>query len=224
MNVMDDYFSVLASILPPLEIEILMAFDAEGDSKLKHHGHACAATIKILKPEDRAASRHDGVDPGVPDVRLVLDRERWIGLEERQKTALIHHELCHLVPVRRKDKSFKRDSFDRVKLKNRLDSWLLTGFLETAQIFGDDALEVISLNAVSKVLKSASKGLPFGEPEKAEKAGKSAKDTKDKPSKPPKPPRPKPSKPAATADESSTPSGPVLAESTTASSSDEEAA
>ena len=154
-GVKSEYFPGL-SFEPPIQIEVLMASDPKTGVGVRLHGHACAAKIKLLRPEDRAAGRGDKyTDDGTPDVRIIIDRDRWNDLSERQRTALLHHELSHIQPVRnKKDGSLRYDDFGRVRLKLRLDDWLLTGFAETAAIFGSDALEVQSLAKVNKALKA----------------------------------------------------------------------
>lgn len=152
-DVMMEYFSVLHELQPAIEIEILLDHSEGG---LRHHGHPCAGKIKVLKPEDRAADRGNKYeDNGTPDLRLIIDGAKWDDYEERQRTALVWHELHHIVPVfNKKANSYKRDLFGRVKLKLRKDDWMLTGFLAAVEVFGEDALEYQALQAVLKVIKS----------------------------------------------------------------------
>ncbi len=171
-EVMSKHFSVMASLDPCLEIEVLMAEDDKGKPALKSHGHACAGKIKLVKPEDRAA------DQGVPDIRIFLDRRRWDKLTSRRRQALLHHELSH-VAIRHDKRSgeIKRDDYGRPRLRLKLDDWLLTGFRETAEIFGEDALEIQSLRKVADLLQQPS--LLFGDVSAPKaKSGKAKKKAK----------------------------------------------
>ncbi len=171
-EVMSKHFSVLASVDPCLEIEILLAEDDKGKPAIRAHGHACAGKIKLVKPEDRAA------DQGVPDIRIFLDGRRWEKLSARRRQALLHHELSHIaLRLDKRSGEVKRDDYGRPRLRLKLDDWLLTGFRATAEIFGEDALEVQSLRKVAEVLQQPS--LPFGDaspvPKAKAKSGKAKK-------------------------------------------------
>ena len=71
-------------------------------------------------------------------------------MTEPQKDALVDHELTHLVLViDPKTKTPKLDHSGRPKLAMRLHDWELGGFADTAQHYGKDALEVISMRRFS---------------------------------------------------------------------------
>lgn len=155
-RVMAEYFPGLANMEPVLVVDIRMAVDDKG-KRLRHHGHPVGAMIKVVSQEERAA--------GGADVRVVIDRRSWVDRNERQRTALLHHELTHVKPKRNK-KTFLLvlDPYGRPKIGMRLDDWMLTGFVETARIFGEDSIERRSLEVVAATLSQME--LPFA-PESA---------------------------------------------------------
>ncbi len=153
-SVLAEHFSVIASIDPYPEIEVLMAEGDKGKPAIRSHGHACAGKIKLPKPEERAA------DQGVPDVRIFLDRNRWDKLSVRRRQALLHHELSHLaIRYDKRSGEVKRDDYGRPRLRLKLDDWMLTGFRDTAELFGEDSLDVQLLRKVGEMLRQQS--LPF---------------------------------------------------------------
>lgn len=161
-GVLSEYFSVVAGLNPPLRIDVKMGSDSKTLIGCKHNGHPCPAKIKVVKPEERATwNRSDEELPDFPDVRLFIDKYKWVEYSEPQRQVLLFHELNHLVPVRdKKSGQVKFDEYGRVKIKLRLDDWMLTGFVVACEIFGEDAIEFRSLANVRKRLSQL--GLKFG--------------------------------------------------------------
>jgi len=165
-RVLDEHFSMVANLNPVLRIQIRMAEDPRSSVGLKYHGHPVAGKIKIVGADERALwIREGGSADTFPDLRLFLDADRWRGLSDRQKEALIWHECNHIQPVRdKKSGELRFDPYGRIKLRLRLDDWMLTGFAEAVSIFGADALEHESLSKVLDLLNLPSDRLPFGSP------------------------------------------------------------
>ncbi len=151
--VMDEYFPELSGMDPSLVVDIRMAVDgADMGKRLLHRGHLVGAMIKVVGAEERAA--------GGADVRLKIDQVSWDKRTERQRVALLHHELTHVEPKRDTDTGLLvLDPYGRPKIKLRLDDWMLTGFLETARIFGLDSVERVSIEVVAAKLSQLE--LPF---------------------------------------------------------------
>lgn len=90
------------------------------------------------------------------DVMIYIDADEWEVMYDTQRIALIHHEVSHVQQVRDKDGFPKTTDDGRPKLKLRPDDWCLTGFFDTANAFGQDALEVVSIQEVNRMLMGIS--------------------------------------------------------------------
>lgn len=93
-------------------VEILMAsppVDESGDPTgpaLKHHGNRAYALIRSTKNDERAL--------GHADIHIKIDKDFWDESGEEVRTALIDHELSHLVPkLDKKSGNAQRDDFER---------------------------------------------------------------------------------------------------------------
>lgn len=161
-DVLSEHFSVVAGLNPPLRIDVKIGSDSKTLIGCKRNGHPCAAKIKVVKPEERATwNRSNEELPDFPDLRLFIDKYKWEDCSERQRQAILFHELNHIVPVRnKKSGQVQFDAYGRVKIKLRLDDWMLTGFVVACEIFGEDAIEFQSLANVRKRLSQS--GLKFG--------------------------------------------------------------
>jgi hypothetical protein len=116
-----------------------------GESQKPPLPDGAKAFIKQTNSLDRAC--------GVPDIRVVIDAERWEGLSLEERDALIAHELYHMEPTG------KRDSYDR-PLCTMIDADVkITGFREVAEWYGERSMEVKSYRAFGELLKQAL--LPF---------------------------------------------------------------
>lgn len=91
-DVADCIAKMRAAHHPELEqvtISALFVFDDESAvSVLKHQGYDAGAVVRITPLKDRAL--------GVADATIVVDRCGWLALSQRQRDALIDHELTHL--------------------------------------------------------------------------------------------------------------------------------
>ena len=95
-------------------ITCLFAFpltDENGDSKgpaLKFQGYPAQAVVKIIGLKERTDGR--------ADAEIVVDGDNWPTLSDKEKDALIDHELEHLELKYDKDGLLVRDDLDRPKL------------------------------------------------------------------------------------------------------------
>ncbi len=151
--VLAEYFPELDGMEPSLVVDIRMAVDGEGKGKrLKHHGHHVAAMIKVVSQEERSA--------GGADVRIKIDQASWDERSHREQTALLWHELNHVIPKQHTETGLLvLDPYGRPKIMLRKDDWMLTGFIEAVRIFGEDSIERQSLEAVAAKLSQLE--LPF---------------------------------------------------------------
>ena len=100
---------------------------------ISHHGYPALALISVGKLRDRAA--------GHADVRILIDGRRWQDLSEPEKTAVLDHELEHLVLIRDVDGTVKRDDVGRPKLKLRPHDCQIGLFFSVVQRHGIHAVE-----------------------------------------------------------------------------------
>lgn len=114
----------------------LFAFDSESSEPvLKHQGYAAGAVVRITPLKDRAL--------GVADATIVVDRAGWLALSQRQRNALIDHELTHLQRKLDKDSGDPLcDVLDRPKLGMRKHDHQFGWFDEVAQRHGEASPEV----------------------------------------------------------------------------------
>jgi hypothetical protein len=122
--------------LDGVRIAALFVFDDEsGDPVLTHQGYTAQAVCRLTPTRDRAL--------GVADAVIVIDRANWLTLSQRQKEALIDHELTHLERV--VDDETGKPKFDAVgrpKLTIRRHDRQLGWFDEVARRHGDASPEM----------------------------------------------------------------------------------
>src|SRR4051812_24104319 len=70
------------------EIGVLMAQSDNDKPAVKHGGYPAFATIKVVAHKDRVTKGYDA--------ELVIDARAWEDFGDRQRCALIAHELQHL--------------------------------------------------------------------------------------------------------------------------------
>lgn len=154
-EVSGEYFPALAACDPPVRIAVLMAANEDGDA-LRRYGAGAAALIKRVPKDEWAA--------GGPDLRILIDEERWRHLEPEGRRALLAHELNHIdVQYYGDGRTPKTDASGRIKIRLRPDDWVLTGFRRVVDWFGEDAIEMGALRHVQDMLSQRT--LPFGDPD-----------------------------------------------------------
>lgn len=118
----------------------LFAFDLESSLPvLKHQGYDAGAVVRITPLKDRAL--------GVSDATIVVDRAGWLSLSQRQRDALIDHELTHLAVKTEEEEGAKEpaivfDAIGRPKLLMRKHDHQFGWFDEVAQRHGQASPEV----------------------------------------------------------------------------------
>lgn len=117
----------------------------ETTKPLKLHGYPCLAVIKVNKLDDRAK--------GMADVTLKIDGKRWAELKEPDKTALLHHEICHLVPKLDKEDKPKLDDLERPLLGTRHHDFELGGFQEVIEAHKTAAVEAQQIDQVARLVQ-----------------------------------------------------------------------
>jgi hypothetical protein len=131
---LDDYHTELEGV----RVSALFVFDTEvSDCVLKHQGYPAQAVARIVPTRDRAL--------GMADANIIVDRSNWLTLSQRQRDALVDHELTHLTRVL--DDETGRplcDVLDRPKLSMRRHDFQAGWFHEIAQRHGDASQEVRS--------------------------------------------------------------------------------
>lgn len=137
--------------LVELEVRITVLFaNAPVDEKtgevkghaLRHHGWPAQAVIKVNSHKDRVA--------GKADADLSLDEENWQRLTDRQREALLHHELLHLEVKSDDEGHAQTDDCGRPKLKIRPHDWEVGGFHQVAENYREDSPEAIALASLAK--------------------------------------------------------------------------
>jgi hypothetical protein len=123
--------------LEGVTVAALFVFDTDESSKsmLKHQGYPAGAVVRITPIKDLAT--------GVADATIVVDRAYWLALSQRQRNALIDHELTHL--ARKVDKETGEmmvDAVERPKLIMRRHDHQFGWFDEIAKRHGAASTEV----------------------------------------------------------------------------------
>jgi hypothetical protein len=117
-------------------VSALFVFDHESSkSVLKHQGYPAGAVVRITPLKDRAL--------GIADATIIIDRAGWLALSQRQRDALVDHELTHL--TRKVDKESGKpacDVLDRPTLVMRRHDHNIGFFTEVAARHREAAPEV----------------------------------------------------------------------------------
>jgi Putative phage metallopeptidase len=124
--------------MPGFQIKLCIMFvsDHETDEPcLELHGDPAGAVISVIPYKQRADKR--------ADAEIIIDRLVWEDLNDRQRTALLDHEITHLEIQLDENGCVKTDDIGRPKLKLKRHDWTLSGFRSIAVRYGSDALEVI---------------------------------------------------------------------------------
>jgi hypothetical protein len=124
--------------LMDVTVSALFVYDDEESSKavLTHAGYPAAAVVRITPLKDRTL--------GVADAVIVVERVAWLALSQRQRDALVDHELTHL--TRKVDEENGdaplSDALGRPKLGLRKHDHPFGWFDEVAQRHGEASPEV----------------------------------------------------------------------------------
>lgn len=113
-------------------VDLLLAHNGE-DDPVKLHGYPCAAVVRKVSYKNRVLGRGDS--------EIIISAPWWQDATEKERDALIDHELTHLVVKKDDVGAVKTDDCDRPKLMIRLHDWQLGGFREIVDRHGDAAPE-----------------------------------------------------------------------------------
>lgn len=157
--VMSRYHQPLVDAGVTLDIMIALPKETDGTDLVRLHGRECYATIGINSYKLRAQ--------GLADATLRVDGIKWRDLTERERAALIDHELLHL-ELRTKVEDHEtgqevvaRDDMDRPKLKIRPHDWEIGGFDLIVSRHGEHAIELEQCRAALKSQAARQALLPF---------------------------------------------------------------
>jgi hypothetical protein len=124
--------------------------DQEEVPSLKCHGAYANAVVRVVSRKNRTYRNEDA--------EITIDAVIWKTLSIPHKTALLDHELTHLVVKRdQKTEKFKLDDLNRPCLGMIPDDFTLTGFLDVVRRHGDAALEYQSVTRVHLAVQEAAK-------------------------------------------------------------------
>lgn len=125
-------------------ITYLFAANPDGDA-VTHAGYKAAAVMKKTKLADRVA--------GLADAVLTIDAAWWHDHTERERAALLDHELFHLEVCRDDAGAVKRDDAGRPKLKLRKHDIVIGGFSQVIAWHKEAAVEAQQVHAASEYIQ-----------------------------------------------------------------------
>lgn len=156
-QVMREYHPDL--IKAEVKIDVLMA-DPDLDKKgleildkprVTHQGRAAHAMIRITNAKERAR--------GLGDAEMIIDSIYYQLklMNDRQRSALIDHELCHIEPVWPSELDYKRpegyhekDKYNRPKLRSIKHDIEIGWFNVTVGRWGEDSVEAMQADKLMK--------------------------------------------------------------------------
>jgi hypothetical protein len=112
---------------------LFVSTDGDGPA-LTLHGTAAYAVVKISSSKDRAK--------GMADAEILIDRNRYEMMTDKQKDALLDHELYHLLVQKEDDGGFKVDDQQRPRLRMRPHDHEFGWFVEIARRHQEHSIEV----------------------------------------------------------------------------------
>ncbi len=132
-SIIDEHYQELRSAR--LTVEALTVHtDKDTEEALTLRGRPCFAIIRKTNTKERTAGR--------ADAEITIDREKYADMSERQRRALLHHELNHLEVCYDKDDEIKRDTAGRPVLTIREHDYEVGWFHNIAALYGADSIEV----------------------------------------------------------------------------------
>lgn len=129
-----------------VRIDLVFAYalkDANGDPKgcaLKKNGVRAFGITRIIPVKDRAQGRGD--------VEIALDGDFWSFADPAKQTALLDHELYHIIVVTDNDGNIQYDSHSRPKIRMRQHDVDIGWFKDIAQRHGINSLEQIQAKMI----------------------------------------------------------------------------
>lgn len=118
---------------------LFVTTDGEDGCALKCNGYPAMAVASVIPQKNRVGLK--------ADARIIIDKEAWDGLAEKQKDALLDHELYHFQVVMADD-TIALDGNDRPKIRIRKHDVQLGFFSAIARRHGEHSQEVIQARAL----------------------------------------------------------------------------
>lgn len=167
---------------------LFVTTDGEDGCALKCNGYPAAAVASIVPQKYRVATGRKG--SGAADARVIIDKDAWTELTDKQKDALLDHEIQHFeVVMEAESGTIALDGNDRPKLRLRKHDVSIGWFTVVAQRHGEHSGEVMQARAmIENTATIFLPGFEFtakqtpGQKAKAAKASKAK--TKEKAAKP----------------------------------------
>lgn len=123
-----------------VRIDIIFAESVDGEeAPVKANGYPALAAASSVPAKYRGAVKGDG--------RIVIDKEAWGELTEKQRDALLDHELYHFEAVINEGE-IATDGNDRPRLRLRKHDVQLGFFSTIAREHGEHSQEVIQARAL----------------------------------------------------------------------------
>lgn len=121
--------------LAAIRIGLLVIYDDDEDKQvLKHGGYPAAALARIVSERDRAA--------GMCDAQIILDQSSYRRMTDKERDALLDHELHHFEVVQDKSGAPRMDTNERPKLRIRKHDHQFGWFDAIADRHGEHSVEV----------------------------------------------------------------------------------
>jgi|CXWL01.1.fsa_nt_gi hypothetical protein len=114
--------------------------DAEPKRPIRVHGCPALARVRRLNVRDRLLTGKT--------ITIEVDQAAWNKLTERERVALLDHELTHVVAQEIRDGVFAQHDDEHPEVKLRPDDYTINGFFEVGRRHGRDSGEVRSLEQV----------------------------------------------------------------------------
>lgn len=118
---------------------LFVTTDGEDGCALKCGGYPAMAVASVIPQKNRVGLK--------ADARITIDKEAWDHLSERQRDALLDHELQHFEAVMADD-TVALDGNDRPKIRMRKHDVQLGFFSVIAKRHGEHSQEVIQARAL----------------------------------------------------------------------------
>lgn len=111
-------------------IDLLFAYNGV----LMHKGRAAAAVVRVTNLKERAAGRRDA--------EIIINKDWWEKANEKQRNAVLDHELWHLEVLTDIHGDYRFDDLSRPKLRLRPHDMEIGWFHGVAKRHGIYSLEV----------------------------------------------------------------------------------
>lgn len=118
---------------------LFVTTDGEDGCALKCNGYPALAVASVIPQKNRVGLK--------ADARIIIDKEAWDELTEKQRDALLDHEIQHFEAVM-SDDTVALDGNDRPKIRMRKHDVQLGFFSVIAKRHGEHSQEVIQARAL----------------------------------------------------------------------------